>query len=107
MNTTTVSQTTHHPLQYYLEKEQAVFSTIPGMAALLHADRSTITALEHQYPDAAFALMTADNLFAGDHEQNTIHQKAYAAILHGDSISNVRVRYDRDMDAYVQRHMWD
>lgn len=107
MNTTTVSQTAHHTMQYYLEKEQAVFSTIPGMDALLHADRSTITELEHRYPDAAFALMTADNLFAGDHEQNTIHQKAYAAILHGDSIPNVRFRYDRDMDAYVQRHMWD
>ncbi|MBP3672300.1 MAG: hypothetical protein J6J18_00560 [Oscillospiraceae bacterium] len=107
MNTTSVSTAAHHTVQYYLEKEQAVFSTIPGMDALLHADRSTIAELEHEYPDAAFALMTADNLFAGDREQNIIHQKAYAAILRGDSIPNVRFRYDRDMEDYVQRHMWD
>ena len=107
MNTTSVSTAAHHTVQYYLEKEQAVFSTIPGMDALLHADRSTIAELEHEYPDAAFALMTADNLFAGDREQNIIHQKAYAAILRGDSIPNVRFRYDRDMEDYMQRHMWD
>ena len=107
MNTTSISTAAHHTVQYYLEKEQAVFSTIPGMDALLHADHSTIAELEHEYPDAAFALMTADNLFAGDREQNIIHQKAYAAILHGESIPNVRFRYDRDMEDYVQRHMWD
>ena len=107
MNTMSVSTAAHHTMQYYLEKEQAVFSTIPGMDALLHADRSTIAELEHEYPDAAFAMMTADNLFAGDREQNIIHRKAYAAILRGDSIPNVRFRYDRDMEDYVQRHMWD
>ncbi|MBQ7801506.1 MAG: hypothetical protein IJ375_04175 [Oscillospiraceae bacterium] len=98
---------TRHTKQYYLQKEQAVFSQIPGMEELLHADGTTAPELEARYPDAAFALRTANSLFAGDHEQNTIHQKAYSAILHGDSISNVRFRYDRDMDAYVQRHMWD
>lgn len=104
---TTIPTAKHHTMQYYREKEQAVFSKLPGMDALLHADFDSMTDLERKYPDAAFALMTANNLFAGDHEQNTIHQKAYAAILHGDSIPNVRFRYDRDMDAYVQRHMWD
>lgn len=43
----------------------------------------------------------------GKIKQNMIHQKAYFAILDGESISNARFRYDRDMDAYVRQHMWD
>lgn len=94
-------------MQYYLEKEQTVFSRIPGMDKLLQADLNAIEALETQYPDAAFALRTANNLFGGDHEQNVIHQNAYAAILKGDPIANVRFRYEKDMEKYVDRHMWD
>lgn len=104
---TAVIPTIRHSKQYYLDKEEAVFSRIPGMNELLHADGSNICELEARYPDAAFALRTANSLFVGDHEQNIIHQKAYSAILKGDSIADIRFRYDRDMDAYVQRHMWD
>ena len=106
MNTSTRSAT-HHSNQYYREKEKAIFSAIPGMDELLTADRSTFYELEKKFPDAAFALRTANNLFTGDHEQNTIHQKAYASILNGGSIPDARFRFNKDMDAYVERHMWD
>lgn len=106
MNTTTVSPH-RHTMQYYLEKEKAVFSKIPGMAEMLQADEITFCRLESRYPDAAFAIRTANSLFIGDHEQNVIHQNAYSAILQGDSIPNIRFRFERDMDAYLQRHMWD
>ena len=49
-------------------------------------------ALEAQYPDAAFALEMANNLSTGDNEQNAIHQRAYLAILHGESIAAVQYR---------------
>ena len=88
-------------------KEQTVFSASSGMSELLHARGDKADALRVEYPDAAFALMAAENLFTGDWEQNMIHQKAYFAILDGESIPNARFRYDREMDAYVERHMWD
>ena len=56
---------------------------------------------------AAFALMTAENLFTGDPEQCAIHQEAYFSILQGESMKNVRFRYEKEMDAYVKEHMWD
>lgn len=85
-----------------LEQEATVFSLIPGM----EKPRNT-PGLDVQYPDAAFAHMILDGLHAGDREQNEIHQRAYLAILNGEPISGVRFRYDRDMDAYLVRHMWD
>ena len=51
--------------------------------------------------------MTAENLFTGDREQCAIHQEAYFSILQGESMKNVRFRYEREMDAYVKEHMWD
>ena len=89
------------------ETESAVYSQIPGMEKLLHAAPEAAPELEVQYPDAAFALMISDNLFVGDRELNEIHQKAYTAILRGESISGVRFRYDYDTESYLRRHMWD
>lgn len=99
--------TTRHTMQYYLEKEQAAFSRIPGMDQLIHADYEDMEALESRYPDAAFALRTANNLFGGDHEQNVIHQTAYSAILNGEPVPSVRFRFEKDIAQYVSRHMWD
>lgn len=104
MDTTAKPRLTMRQLQI---KEQTVFSAIPGMGELLHARGDKADALRVKYPDAAFALMAAENLFTGDREQNMIHQKAYFAILDGETIPNARFRYDREMDAYVERHMWD
>ena len=73
MSATTIPAV-RHTMQYYREKESAVFRTIPGMEELLQADSSGFSDLEIKYPDAAFALMIATNLHSGDSEQNEIHQ---------------------------------
>ena len=86
-------------------QEEAVFNSIPGMNILRHASPESIPELEEQYPDAAFALMIARNLFVGDREQNEIHQKAYTAILNGESITGVRFKYDYDLESYLLKHM--
>ena len=92
------------PLPLY-QLETDVFSKIPGMAQLRTAREDP--RLRAKYPDAAFALMISDNLFVGDRELNEIHQKAYTAILRGESIPGVRFRYDYDTESYLRRHMWD
>ena len=105
MNTTTTRPPMN--MRHLQMKEQAVFSAIPGMTELLHARGSDADTLRARYPDAAFALMTAENLFSGDRQLCMIHQNAYFSILEGESIPNARFRYDREMDAYVREHMWD
>lgn len=103
--------TTAIPVRYTRQdlqrQEEAVFNSIPGMNILRHASLESILDLEVQYPDAAFALMIAGNLFVGDREQNEIHQKAYTAILNGESITGVRFKYDYDLESYLLKHMWD
>lgn len=79
-----------HTRQELLRQQEAVFNSIPGLNALRHAAPESVPELEAKYPDAAFALMISDNLFVGDREQNEIHQKAYTAILSGESITGVR-----------------
>lgn len=88
-------------------RERAAFSRIPGMEELLHTPPEKRENLECRYPDAAFALMVANHLSMGNQEQNAIHQKAYLSILGGESIQNVRFRYDYDLEQYLERHMWD
>ena len=56
-----VSQSVSLPL-YQLEAD--VFSKIPGMAQLRTAREDP--KLRAKYPDAAFALMAAENLFTGN-----------------------------------------
>ena len=89
------------------EREQKVFSAIPGVQELLTASAERYEEVELHYPDAAFALMVANHLSMGNQEQNAIHQKAYLSILGGESIQNVRFRYDCDLEQYLERHMWD
>ena len=103
MGTTAIS----HTMQELLQRQEAFFRRIPGISALRHAAPESISELETKYPDAAFALMISDNLFVGDRELNEIHQKAYTAILRGESIPGVRFRYDYDTESYLRRHMWD
>ena len=88
-------------------RERAAFSKIPGMSELLQSSPEKREDMECRYPDAAFALMVADHLSMGNREQNAIHQKAYLSILGGESIQNVRFRYDYDLEQYLERHMWD
>lgn len=51
--------------------------------------------------------MVSNNLLCGDREQSEMNQQAYLAILYGEDIGNIRFRFDREMQAYVWRHMWD
>ena len=97
MGTTAIS----HTMQELLQRQEAFFRRIPGISALRHAAPESIPELEAKY------LMISDNLFVGDRELNEIHQKAYTAILRGESISGVRFRYDYDTESYLRRHMWD
>ena len=103
MGTTAIS----HTMQELLQRQEAFFRRIPGISALRHAAPESSPELEAKYPDAAFALMISENLFAGDQEQNEIHQKAFKSILEGAPIVGVRFRYDYDLEPYYQRHMWD
>ena len=98
---------TYRTWQELLQQQEAAFRHIPGMNALRHAGPGHVPELKEKYPDAAFALMISDNLFVGDQEQNEIHQKAYTAILNGESITGVRFKYDCDLESYLQKHMWD
>ena len=94
-------------MQDYREQEMIIFSTIPGMNELLQAKPEEITEIQARYPDAAFALHTASNLFDHNRELSLITQKAYFAILNKENISDVRFRYDREMTEYWKHHMWD
>ena len=96
-----------HTLQYYRQKENEVFRTIPGMNELLHADEDRIDKVKARYPDAVFALMTAEDLFCGDSERNAINQDAYFSILNGEDIPSVRRRYAKATDRYLRDHIWD
>lgn len=108
MNTAAIPHSQTHSVQYYRQKEKAVFDAIPGMRELrLARDEKQFSELQAMYPDASFALMTASNLFCKDRELNAIHLKAYRAILDGEPISAVRFRYDYDLEAYLERHLWD
>ncbi len=88
-------------------KEAVVFSVIPGMNELLCASPDTIQEIQIQYPDAAFAMQVANNLFDHNRELSLITQKAYFGILNGDDIATVRFRYDKETTEYLNRHMWD
>lgn len=96
-----------HTRQYYQDRERQAFQKIPGIKELMSADVLRQDALANRYPDAAFALKIADNIFCRDKEQEAIHQRAYLAILHGENMQDIRFRYDRDMKEYTQKHMWD
>ncbi|MGN1015968.1 MAG: hypothetical protein ACI4PL_03130 [Faecousia sp.] len=107
MSTTDVLNPVHNRRRGLMEREQTAFDSIPGMDILRRCAPEHIPELEAKYPDAAFALMITQSLFAGDREQNEIHQRAYAAILNGEPINGVRFKYDYDLESYLLKHMWD
>lgn len=98
---------TAHTLQQLRDREAKVFRSIPGMRELLQARPGKTGDIEAQYPDAAFALHTANDLFHHDRELSLITQRAYFSILNGENIASVRHRYSKEMDLYVEKHMWD
>jgi len=88
-------------------REITVFSSIPGMNELLQASPAQKAEVEAQYPDAVFAVVIASSLFNHNRELSEITQKAYFSILNGENIASVRFAYDKAMDDYWKRHMWD
>ncbi len=108
MNTAVIPQKQSHTIHHYRQLEKTAFDRIPGIAELRRAkSEEEFALLQAKYPDAAFALMTASNLFCRDRELNAIHLKAYQSILDGEPVSNVRFRYDYDLEMYLERHLWD
>ena len=94
-------------MQELRQKEMIIYSTIPGMNELLQAKPDELSEIQIKFPDAAFALHTANNLFYHDREMSLIAQRAYFSILNGEKVTSVRLRYERETDEYWKRHMWD
>lgn len=88
-------------------REENTLRRIPGVRELQRATPEQRGAVEMKYPDAVFALQIISNPFVNDREVGAIRMDAYAAILDGEAISDVRYKYDRQMDAYLIRHNWD
>ena len=93
--------------EFFQQRESAALFRIPGVRELLRATAEQRPMLEQKYPDAVFALQIISNPFIRDREVGAIQMEAYSAILDGKAISDVRYKYDRQMDAYVARHNWD
>lgn len=93
--------------EFFRQREVSALCRIPGVRELMSAHGDQRSALEQKYPDAAFALDILSNPFVHDRELGSIRMDAYSAILNGESISNVRYKFARQMDAYWARHNWD
>ena len=93
--------------QYIKAQEHQIFSTIPGMIELLQASPAEKAEVETKYPDAVFAVIIASSLFNHNRELSEITQKAYFSILNGENIASIRFAYEKAMDDYWKRHMWD
>ena len=107
MNTYTSNARKMTNREFFRQKEAAALRRIPGVRELLRASADQRPALEQKYPDAVFALQIISNPFVRDREVGAIRMEAYAAILEGKAIADVRYKYERQMDAYVTRHNWD
>ena len=93
--------------EFFQQREYTALHRIPGVFELIHSSTDNLPALEKKYPDAVFALFIVSNLFFHDRELTNIHMSAYADILNGERIADVRFRYERDMNHYIERHLWD
>ena len=93
--------------EFFRQRESTALYRIPGIRELLRATAEHRPMLEQKYPDAVFALQIISNPFIKDREVGAIQMEAYSAILDGKAISDIRYKYDRQMDAYVARHNWD
>lgn len=93
--------------EFFRQREAAALRRIPGIRELMGAYQDQRPSLEAKYPDAAFALKIVSNLFFHDRELTNIHMAAYTAILNGGNLADARFRYEREMDAYHERHKWD
>lgn len=93
--------------EFYRQQESAALHRIPGVYELIHSNTENRPALEKKYPDAAFALYLVSNLFFHDRELTTIHMSAYTDLLNGERIAEIRFLYEKAMQQYSERHLWD
>lgn len=107
MDTTGYITSKPYSRQSLRKQQREVYQMIPGMTELIHSTPDTVDEMKEKYPDAAFALMVSENLFCHNRELSEIHQRAFLAILNGESIANVRFRYEDDSKKYLNRHLWD
>lgn len=107
MNRATSSAVKMTNREFFQQREAAALRRIPGAWELLNSKADQRPMLEQQYPDAVFALQIVSNPFIRDREVGAIQMEAYSAILGGQSIADVRYKYNRQMDNYVARHNWD
>ena len=107
MNTATSNAVKMSNKEFFQQRETAALCRIPGVKNSLTASEDQRSSLQAEYPDADFALRIIANPFVPDRELGAIQMEAYSAILNGESIADVRYKYDRQMDAYVARHNWD
>ena len=94
-------------IRYYTDRERIAYQKISGVNEVLCATPANIEIVNAKYPDAVFAIMIHDEMFCGISGVQNIVQKAHTAILDGESIVNVRFRYDKEMDEYFREHKWD
>lgn len=107
MNRTSSSAVKMTNREFFRMREENALRKIPGVKELLRATAEQKTIAARMYPDAAFALQIISNPFVNEREVGAIRMEAYAAILNGNSIADVRYKYDRQMEAYVREHNWD
>ena len=93
--------------EFYRQREYAALHRIPGVYELTRSAADQRPVLEKKYPDAAFALYIASNLFFHDRELTNIHMSAYTGILNGENIADLRFRFDSAIKNYNERHLWD
>ena len=107
MNTATSNVAKMSNKEFFQQRETAALCRILGVQDLLSANEGQRSSLQAEYPDADFALRIIANPFVPDRELGAIQMEAYSAILNGESIADVRYKYDRQIDSYVIRHNWD
>ena len=96
-----------YSMQDLRARETDAFSSIPGMYELMQADPDQKEEIGAQYPDAAFATMTAGSIFNHNTPLADITQRTYYSILEGERIGSVRFSYGRTTDEHWKEHMWD
>ena len=93
--------------EFFRQREYAALHRIPGVYELIHSNADQRFMLEKKYSDAVFALFIVSNLFFHDRDLTNIHMSAYTDILNGERIADIRFRYEKAMQQYMDRHLWD
>lgn len=92
------------------EQEEAALAAIPGAQMLRYAAEKApeeLPGLQKEFPDAAFALYVRSERHSPNFELASIAYDAFRQIVAGEEITDVRYKYDRATNAFVQRHCWD